>query len=362
MGDGSSKTWLVGRSLVTITTSGTGGGELGVCGRCRAIRRSLQPDVDATLTSNEAYLTKRRASLVGPEEPVPPSLCSCWCRGWAEIKVRRPTGNVAWLMRVQNKLDIQATSLLPTQADFDWSLMSVNAPETQKEEEEQECEEDEEQLTEEVEPECEEGWGMLTAEGEEFLCDEAPIKSTIVPRISRNEQMNTDTERANSREQTNGLKQTVDVEQSDKIKEADQVQLASAQAADIEQAASITGASITSEVCPVPTSVEEMKVTECPALQSDNNEQEGVHIVEDVQLKSSFAAGSHRQPTSHSWSESEVSSFLSHRTAARSFSLTCSSLNQLPPLFSYDEGDLLRRSPSLHTSGELSEPEQVGVA
>ncbi|XP_071965999.1 tuberin-like isoform X2 [Antedon mediterranea] len=29
--------------------------------------------------------------------------CTCWCQGWAEIYIRRPTGNVAWTMRIQNR-------------------------------------------------------------------------------------------------------------------------------------------------------------------------------------------------------------------------------------------------------------------
>lgn len=29
-------------------------------------------------------------------------ICMCWCQGWAEILIRRPTGNTSWMMRVQN--------------------------------------------------------------------------------------------------------------------------------------------------------------------------------------------------------------------------------------------------------------------
>ncbi|CAG7833459.1 unnamed protein product [Allacma fusca] len=32
------------------------------------------------------------------------SLCTCWCQGWAEVHIRRPTGNTSWMMRVQNQL------------------------------------------------------------------------------------------------------------------------------------------------------------------------------------------------------------------------------------------------------------------
>ncbi|XP_064629998.1 tuberin-like isoform X3 [Lineus longissimus] len=28
--------------------------------------------------------------------------CNCWCQGWAEVYIRRPTGNISWMMRIQN--------------------------------------------------------------------------------------------------------------------------------------------------------------------------------------------------------------------------------------------------------------------
>lgn len=31
-------------------------------------------------------------------------LCSCWCSSWAEILIRRPTGNTSWMMKIQNRL------------------------------------------------------------------------------------------------------------------------------------------------------------------------------------------------------------------------------------------------------------------
>ena len=31
-----------------------------------------------------------------------PELCACWCTGWAEIYVRRPSGDVSWMCRIQN--------------------------------------------------------------------------------------------------------------------------------------------------------------------------------------------------------------------------------------------------------------------
>lgn len=31
--------------------------------------------------------------------------CSCWCTQWAEVHIRRPTGNIAWMMRIENEQD-----------------------------------------------------------------------------------------------------------------------------------------------------------------------------------------------------------------------------------------------------------------
>ncbi|XP_022103490.1 tuberin-like [Acanthaster planci] len=39
--------------------------------------------------------------------------CNCWCQGWAEVYVRRPTGNTSWIMRIEN-----GGALLPSTTDF----------------------------------------------------------------------------------------------------------------------------------------------------------------------------------------------------------------------------------------------------
>lgn len=35
-------------------------------------------------------------------------LCACWCQGWAEIYVRRPTGDMSWIMRIQNSTQFES--------------------------------------------------------------------------------------------------------------------------------------------------------------------------------------------------------------------------------------------------------------
>jgi len=40
-------------------------------------------------------------------------LCACWCQGWAEIYVRRPTGDMSWIMRIQNSTQFETSTDFP---------------------------------------------------------------------------------------------------------------------------------------------------------------------------------------------------------------------------------------------------------
>lgn len=40
-------------------------------------------------------------------------LCACWCQGWAEIYVRRPTGDMSWIMRIQNSTQFETPMDFP---------------------------------------------------------------------------------------------------------------------------------------------------------------------------------------------------------------------------------------------------------
>ncbi|KAJ8037419.1 Tuberin [Holothuria leucospilota] len=46
--------------------------------------------------------------------------CNCWCKAWAEVHVRRATGNTSWIMRIQND-----GSLVPLQQDL--PLMDISS-------------------------------------------------------------------------------------------------------------------------------------------------------------------------------------------------------------------------------------------
>ena len=111
---GPSKTWIVANSLVTITTSGQGGGRSGTCMRCASTRNQPHPPIEVPPPD----------SLSSPA----PQLCSCWCRGWAEINIRRPSGNISWLMRVQNRLQPLHPSQLGQRMDGQLGLVALNLP------------------------------------------------------------------------------------------------------------------------------------------------------------------------------------------------------------------------------------------
>jgi len=66
---GQSKTWLITNALVTITTSG-----------------GVQTTNGDTPVSSDSLL--------------------CSNCGWAEVLIRRPTGNISWLMRLQNQVGV----------------------------------------------------------------------------------------------------------------------------------------------------------------------------------------------------------------------------------------------------------------
>ncbi|XP_030752123.1 tuberin isoform X2 [Sitophilus oryzae] len=132
---GQSVTWLVGNKLVTVTTSGCSQKTLkqGLCDKCwsmcntRNESRLLPTGSGSTEPSRQNSNEKSNNSVNSPqeeggrfgEEIVTTKLqemfqteetkeekytCACWCQSWAEIYIRRPTGDMSWVMRIQNDL------------------------------------------------------------------------------------------------------------------------------------------------------------------------------------------------------------------------------------------------------------------
>jgi tuberous sclerosis protein 2 len=144
-----SETWLLGHKLITITTSGCGSRATanGLCDKCAKLCKStesppneeiiidktddngvLPQSSDQFSSDSDKFLRRRHQSemhrIPRPQPSVPQAyddfylnniqqtnsfpntttLCSCWCQGWAEIMIRRPTGNTSWIVRLQNSL------------------------------------------------------------------------------------------------------------------------------------------------------------------------------------------------------------------------------------------------------------------
>ena len=72
-------------------------------------------DVEATKRDFNAEKTERTEfaepskleQILGGEKIEEHLPCACWCQGWAEIYVRRPTGDMSWIMRIQNTMQIE---------------------------------------------------------------------------------------------------------------------------------------------------------------------------------------------------------------------------------------------------------------
>ncbi|RLU20252.1 hypothetical protein DMN91_006859 [Ooceraea biroi] len=174
--EGQSMTWILGNRLITVTTSGCSNKAMrgGLCDNCwaackpgfllldqtKASHSNLQR-TSSIETSKEDKLSRQSSGGHGSsntntatnspteeckksvedteskkefhmertdKDQVEPSklgqilnsdkqdghvLCACWCQGWAEIYVRRPTGDMSWIMRIQNSTQFETPMDFP---------------------------------------------------------------------------------------------------------------------------------------------------------------------------------------------------------------------------------------------------------
>ncbi|KAF7385574.1 hypothetical protein HZH68_014004 [Vespula germanica] len=175
--EGQSMTWLLGNRLITVTTSGCSNKAMrgGLCDNCWVACKS-RPQSPEHIKSSQTNLRRLSSLETGKEEklsrqssgghgnsnanatancPVEESkksiddidntkreilmeknkkdhkkqskleqileikkdeehvLCACWCQGWAEIYVRRPTGDMSWIMRIQNSMQFETPMDFP---------------------------------------------------------------------------------------------------------------------------------------------------------------------------------------------------------------------------------------------------------
>jgi len=145
---GQSSSWVLGNVIITITVSGCAqsGNRGGFCDSCFAYckqEKGVEGDVEEAGKSRARHQSEQsqrvRRELVGgevdvvqplikddshvgwlkedmrkdtggrkrgqlPDIPASASGCGCWCTGWCEVMVRRPSGVTSWMARVQNGL------------------------------------------------------------------------------------------------------------------------------------------------------------------------------------------------------------------------------------------------------------------
>ncbi|KYM81590.1 Tuberin [Atta colombica] len=174
--EGQSMTWILGNRLITVTTSGCSNKAMrgGLCDNCWAACKpgfllldhtkthSILQRTSSIETSKEDKLSRQSSGGHGssnantatnsPTEESKKSteesdstkkeflmektekdqietsklgqilnndkqdghiLCACWCQGWAEIYVRRPTGDMSWIMRIQNSTQFETPMDFP---------------------------------------------------------------------------------------------------------------------------------------------------------------------------------------------------------------------------------------------------------
>ena len=295
----------------------------GTCKKCESRRRMGQPPpMD--------YIPEVESEGVLPNEVAPdgdggttkgPIICSCWCRGWSEIKICRPTGNISWLMRNQNRLQP-----LYTLSDIDHSLLTANYP---FEEMESGVYAIPKRLEEGREGEEERGEREEGEEWEELAVDGGEKPQEV--EVNVNEEQ---------------LQLSSNTKQGEDLKQKSEP---------LDDVAQQTG--ITSEQKSEPLEHPLDDVAQQTGITSDSDEV--TPQPSTTPSRSTSVPSSPSKPTSQSWSEAGGVEHPFLVPQPSSFQ-TLLSLEHLPPLLSYDEGDGLGRSPSLHGSGGLlSEQEQV---
>jgi len=141
LSNGQSASWLLGNVIITITVSGCSqsGNRGGFCDSCftycrqenqdqaklndeggkkrhqseqsqRARRDIVGREVESVepLVRDDSHVAdiKKGSAILnkGPSSSQTVSGCGCWCQGWCEVMVRRPSGVSSWIARVQNGL------------------------------------------------------------------------------------------------------------------------------------------------------------------------------------------------------------------------------------------------------------------
>lgn len=74
---------------------------------------SSKRDVPLDRHEKEQLEPSKLEQILNSEKQEEFEACACWCQGWAEIYVRRPTGDMSWIIRIQNSMNLENLSDFP---------------------------------------------------------------------------------------------------------------------------------------------------------------------------------------------------------------------------------------------------------
>ena len=69
---------------------------------------SIELSSEYELVEKEDAMSLNSKQGVESAASMPDALCNCSCEGWAEIMIRRPTGNTSWMMKIENMVGTES--------------------------------------------------------------------------------------------------------------------------------------------------------------------------------------------------------------------------------------------------------------
>ena len=69
---------------------------------------SIELSSEYELIEKEDAMSLNSKQGVESAAPMVDALCNCSCEGWAEIMIRRPTGNTSWMMKIENTVGTES--------------------------------------------------------------------------------------------------------------------------------------------------------------------------------------------------------------------------------------------------------------
>ena len=75
--------------------------------------RDTSTEMSDRTDSQQQAEAQKLEQMINKEKQEEHQPCACWCQGWAEIYVRRPTGDMSWIMRIQNSMHLDTPYDLP---------------------------------------------------------------------------------------------------------------------------------------------------------------------------------------------------------------------------------------------------------